>query len=157
MNTSSTQRRVHRAEGYTAYTCRATCVTVSRWGYASSARQLRAEMGRMLNWDSAQHGGGRGLAFPPNLESTGLLLVTFKEDRPKKRMGFTYLSTPLVLKFLHSVLVECKFFHKSVREKWGSFRDFSHICMPVLDHPIKQIVFQGHSSTTETPLSNLQA
>lgn len=107
------------------------------------ATQLFAETGRQLNCTSAQHGGLRGIAFPPDHDTTGLFYVSLMEDRPANSSAFRYLSGPAQSLFADSVVIEWRYDFVEGKVIKGSYRDVLRIGMTVRDHPIKQITFAG--------------
>lgn len=110
--------------------------------WANVQEAVFRDTGRNINCESGQHGGLRGLAFPPDYGKTKLFYVSFLEDRPKDRTGLKYLSDP-GKPFPDSVVVEFKYDEKRRRIVPGSYRSVIRIGMPSKDHPIKQIAFMG--------------
>lgn len=107
------------------------------------ASRLYKETGRRLNCTSSQHGGLRGIAFPPDFDTTGLFYTSYMEDRPKQPWRFKYVSSPRKTVFPDSVVAEWRYSHKRRTVIWGSYRSVLRVGMTVLDHPIKQIAFDG--------------
>lgn len=108
--------------------------------------RLVAESGgrRTINCDSTAHGGLRGVAFPPDFWKTGLFYTSYIEDRPKDRSKFRYLSIKNPNKNTpDSVVAEWRYNFGAGNVQWGSFREVLRIGLPVFDHPIKQIAFDG--------------
>lgn len=103
-----------------------------------------SDTGRNVNCETTQHGGLRGLAFPPDHETTGLFYVSYMEDRPANPDSFKYLSRPTSSMVADSVVVELKYDHVSQRVVSGSYRSVLRVGMTVKDHPIKQITFQNN-------------
>ena len=105
------------------------------------------DTGRNVNCETAQHGGLRGVAFPPNHAKTGLFYVSYMEDRPKVRTKFRYLSRPEKERPIvaDSVVVEFKYDFAAKTIVNGSYRAVIRIGLETKDHPIKQIAFQGYN------------
>lgn len=110
------------------------------------ANRLKAETGRILDCRSGIHGGVRGIAFPPDFEKTGLFYISLMEERPKDYQNYTYFSD-VANGANHdepdSVVVEWRYNFAKKKPFWKSYRTVMRIGVPKLDHPIKQIVFQG--------------
>lgn len=107
------------------------------------ATQLKAETGRVLDCRSGIHGGLRSVAFPPDYLKTGLFYVSLMEEMPKNPKEFRYFSRPDNLTEPDSVVIEWKYNFKEKKVVFGSYRTVIRIGVPKLDHPIKQILFQG--------------
>lgn len=114
---------------------------VSLW--LDVGKRLKAETGRILDCRSGIHGGLRSIAFPPDFAKTGLFYLSLMEERPKDIRKFTYFGSPGDGTGPDSVIVEWKYNFKKRKVVWGSYRNVMRIAVPVLDHPIKQISFQG--------------
>lgn len=113
--------------------------------WANIQRVVLRDTGRNVNCETAQHGGLRGVAFPPDHDKTGLFYVSYMEDRPEYPGNFTYLSRPEKEKpvVADSVVVEFKYDWTTNRIVKGSYRTVIRIGLTSKDHPIKQITFQG--------------
>uniref|UniRef100_A0A7S3YLE9 Glucose/Sorbosone dehydrogenase domain-containing protein n=1 Tax=Lotharella globosa TaxID=91324 RepID=A0A7S3YLE9_9EUKA len=107
--------------------------------------------GRAMSFSNYQHGGLRAVAFHPDFETNGLFYVSAMESRPTDPENFHYASDwngggnfgfsgPIDA---DSVVVEFKYnlTNNSVIE--DSYRLLFRIGMPVYDHPIKYIAFNG--------------
>lgn len=117
--------------------------SVSQW--ADIARAVKRDTGRNVNCETTQHGGLRGLAFPPDFAKTGLFYVSYMEDRPARNMrGIVYFSTPQPFSPIvaDSVVVEFRFNRTRGAIVRGSYRTVIRIGLITKDHPIKQIAFQ---------------
>lgn len=114
------------------------------WADIGSA--VKQDTGRNVNCETAQHGGLRGVAFPPDFQKSGLFYTSFMEARPKNPPGFRYLSRPWPFgtpTVADSVVAEFRYdFTKKTVVK-GSYRSVLRIGLRTKDHPIKQITFQG--------------
>uniref|UniRef100_A0A7S4DKX7 Glucose/Sorbosone dehydrogenase domain-containing protein n=1 Tax=Lotharella globosa TaxID=91324 RepID=A0A7S4DKX7_9EUKA len=104
-----------------------------------------------MSFSNYQHGGLRAVAFHPDFETNGLFYVSAMESRPTDPENFHYASDwngggnfgfsgPIDA---DSVVVEFKYnlTNNSVIE--DSYRLLFRIGMPVYDHPIKYIAFNG--------------
>lgn len=113
------------------------------WG--NIQRVVLRDTGRNVNCETAQHGGLRGVAFPPDHAKTGLFYVSYMEDRPSDPTKFVYLSRPKdeIPIVADSVVVEFKYDWKTHRIIRNSYRTVIRIGLQTKDHPIKQITFQG--------------
>lgn len=108
------------------------------------ARRLKLETGRILDCRSGIHGGLRSIAFPPNFDKTGLFYVSMMEERPKDVSKVRYFGPKGSGTGPDSVVAEWRYNFKLKKVFWGSYRTVMRIAVPVLDHPIKQISFQGN-------------
>lgn len=111
------------------------------WANIQSA--VLQDTGRNVNCETAQHGGLRSVAFPPDHSKTGLFYVSYMEDRPNKPTEFVYLSRPKQENPIvaDSVVVEFKYDFDSGKVVNGSYRTVIRIGLETKDHPIKQIAF----------------
>lgn len=107
------------------------------------ANTLKRATGRILDCRSPAHGGLRSIAFPPDFERTGLFYTSLMEERPKDPENFPYLSNVADAKWPDSVVIEWRYNFKSKKVAPRSYRCVLRIAIPVNDHPIKQMVFQG--------------
>lgn len=111
--------------------------------WANIQKAVLAATGRNVNCVSAQHGGVRGVAFPPNFARTGLFYVTIMEDRPADPSKFTYFSGPAVTDNPDSVVVEFRYNYTTNDAEPSSYRQVLRISNPINDHTIKQMAFDG--------------
>lgn len=113
--------------------------------WANIQKVVLRDTGRNVNCETAQHGGLRGLAFPPDHDETGLFYVSYMEDKPENEEDFEYFSVPpKPAKIVaDSVVVELRYNWTENRVVPGSYRTVIRIGMSTKDHPIKQIAFDG--------------
>lgn len=103
--------------------------------------------GRALNVENTVHGGVRAVAFHPTFAETGLFYVSVMEARPTDESTVRYFSKPDDTSSSRadadSVVIEWRFDLASSTVDPLSYRQVIRIGMPVLDHPIKQMIFVG--------------
>lgn len=108
---------------------------------------IQRSTGRALSVTNAVHGGVRSIAFHPSYFRTGLFYTAVMEERPVDESNVRYLSKPPAGQMranADSVVIEWKFNFSRRAVDLMSYRQVLRIGMPVLDHPIKQMVFAGN-------------
>lgn len=111
--------------------------------WANIQKAVLEGSGRNVNCVSSQHGGLRGVAFPPDFAITGLFYVSFMEDRPADPSKFNYFSGPAVTDNPDSVVAEFRYNYTTHDAQPSSYRQVLRIGNPRNDHTIKQMAFDG--------------
>lgn len=93
---------------------------------------------------NSQHGGVRGVAFPPDHDKTGLFYVSYLELQPKNRSRYKYFTKPFNTNVADSIVAEFKYNKWTKKVQFNYFRYVIRISNLDYDHPIKQIAFQGN-------------
>lgn len=99
--------------------------------------------GRVLSIFNKKHGGVRSIAFHPNFKKNKLMYISAMETRPKNTAGFKYISDVPNHIPSDSVLLEFKENAKTKKPILSSYRNVFRVGMPVFDHTIRQIAFNG--------------
>lgn len=107
------------------------------------ANAMLQSTGRSLSVSDAVHGGVRSLAFHPSFSDSGLFYVSVMEARPEDESAVRYLSKPTEgsRADADSVVIEWRYDFNTGSVDTSSYRQVLRIGMPILDHPIKQMIF----------------
>lgn len=104
---------------------------------------VHAVTGNDVDCTNSQHGGVRGVAFPPDHDKTGLFYVSYLEVAPKNRSKYRYFSPPFDNDVADSIVAEFKYDSVLKKVKPNYMRYVMRISNLDFDHPIKQLEFQG--------------
>ncbi|MEL7143002.1 MAG: DUF4347 domain-containing protein [Cyanobacteria bacterium J06573_11] len=106
---------------------------------------VKANTGRNLNTNNVTHGGLKGVAFHPEFASNGKFYTAIMEDRPSNASAFSYLSDAANPIGADAVVVEWTYSFNNNAVINNSYREVLRIGMPVYDHPIKEMIFNGYA------------
>lgn len=111
--------------------------------YFDVAAAMQTATGRPLSTQNTKHGGVRSIAFHPNFGSNKLLYISAMEIRPKNGAGFKYISDVPNPRPSDSVLLEFMENPATGKPLPFSYRNVFRVGMPVFDHTIRQMAFNG--------------
>lgn len=114
---------------------------VSLWFDVQNA--MRSTGHTLSNYDKI-HGGLRSVAFHPKFTQNGLFYTAVMEQKNWSRKPQYFSRSPQKASPGDSVVIEWQLNLKTGRPKPGSYRQVIRVEMPVYDHPIRGLLFEGN-------------